>query len=261
MRARRQEVRDQRVHRRRRRFTAVAVVLTVGAAAWFGYHSALADIDELVVIGNATVDADEVVAASGLVRGQPLLDWRDEERRRAVESIGWVRSARIERDLAAATVTITIEERTPLAVIARPDGRWVVVDHDGVALEISDERAVIAEVGEAPEVVAIEQPELLGLEPIEPGERFDHRARGVLDVVAAIPDGLVTRVRAVEVVDDRLVVHLVPRGVARFGRPEQIDAKLRSLQTVLAQVDLTDLCAVDLQVPSAPVVDRSAPCT
>ncbi len=47
----------------------------------------------------------------------------------------------------------------------------------------------------------------------------------------------------------------------RFGNTDRLTAKLRSLETVLARVDLSCLELLDLRAPTSPVLTRREPCS
>jgi hypothetical protein len=58
-----------------------------------------------------------------------------------------------------------------------------------------------------------------------------------------------------------LVATLIQGGEVRFGDGRQLDAKARSLRTVLEQVDLTCLAVLDLRLPGSPVLTREEGCS
>ena len=58
-----------------------------------------------------------------------------------------------------------------------------------------------------------------------------------------------------------LVARLVDGGEVRLGDASRLAAKLRSLETVLTQVDLTCLAVVDVRAPGSPVLTREEPCS
>jgi len=47
----------------------------------------------------------------------------------------------------------------------------------------------------------------------------------------------------------------------RFGPATQLDAKVRSLRTVLDQVDLTCAALIDVRSPGSPVLTREEGCS
>jgi hypothetical protein len=57
-----------------------------------------------------------------------------------------------------------------------------------------------------------------------------------------------------------VVLQLVAGGVVRLGAATDLGAKLRAADTVLTDVDVTNLCAVDVRVAAAPSLTRGRPC-
>ncbi|MCB1249030.1 MAG: FtsQ-type POTRA domain-containing protein [Acidimicrobiales bacterium] len=255
---RRAAVAVDRQRRRARRWTALAVVGTVVALGWGLARSPLADIDHLEVRGAPNVGTDAVVRASGLALGQPILAG-DGAAIAGIEALPWVAEATIERDLRHGAVVVDVVERRPTAAVDAGDGTWVLVDDAGVAVERRTDRPTGA-VGVGPSALTIPMVAVRGVAAPEVGSDAADDLRGALDVAEALPPGVATRVDAIVVDGEDLELALRPAGRVRVGRATEIDAKVRSLQAVLAQVDLTDLCAVDLRVPGSPVVDRSQPC-
>ncbi len=255
---RREAVAIDRQRRRARRWTALAVVGTVVALGWGLARSPVADIDHLEVRGAPNVGTAAVLSASGLTLGQPILAG-DGAAIAGIEALPWVADATIERDLRHGAVVVDVVERRPVAAVDAGDGTWVLVDDAGVAVERRTDRPTGA-VGVGPSTLTIPMVAVRGVDAPEVGAGASNDLRGALDVAEALPPGVATRVDAIVVDGEDLELALRPAGHVRVGRATEIDAKVRSLQAVLAQVDLTDLCAVDLRVPGSPVVDRSQPC-
>ena len=83
---------------------------------------------------------------------------------------------------------------------------------------------------------------------------------GALAVAVALPAGLRTRVGAIDVVGDEVTLALRPSGRARIGTVDKLDLKMRTMLTLFGQVDLTQLCVMDVSVPANPVLTRQDPC-
>ncbi|MGV3758018.1 MAG: hypothetical protein ACO1PW_00555, partial [Actinomycetota bacterium] len=60
---------------------------------------------------------------------------------------------------------------------------------------------------------------------------------------------------------DGLVATLGGGASVRSGPAARLEAKLRSLNTVLGQVDLTCLAEIDLRLPGSPVLTREEGCS
>jgi hypothetical protein len=53
-----------------------------------------------------------------------------------------------------------------------------------------------------------------------------------------------------------IALKLDPRGIVRFGGADQVAAKVRAIETVLASLDTSDLAVLDVRLPSSPVLTR-----
>lgn len=101
-----------------------------------GLASTFADaglrVDEIYLQGRDNESAARISAALGIRRGDPLLTVDIDAARRRLESLGWVRSASVERQFPNA-VRIRILERKPLALWQRGN-ELVLVDEEGVTI-------------------------------------------------------------------------------------------------------------------------------
>lgn len=257
LRARRIEVRRREGRRRLRRLIALVVASALLAAAWGVTRSPLLDVDHVAVVGSVRTDAEAVVAAAAIERGTALLDVDLEAAAARVATLPWIRTAQVDRSWRG-TITVTITERAPVAVVVGPDGgRWLV-DAEG---------AVLAPDGGGTDLLAVE-----GLQPPAPGRVLEP----VPEAALALADSLAPRIRelvaAVVVTPDGAIeLRLHPRpgerdaeGAARveggrvlLGDGRALADKVHSLTTVLDQVDLVDLAILDVRVPSNPVVTRT----
>lgn len=243
-------IRDRRIAvrreegRRRLRILAVsggAVVLA--ATGWLVTRSPLLDVDRIEVRGARHTTAAEVVGASGVGRGDAMVDLREQAVAARVERLPWVASVAV-RQRWPGTVVMTVRERTPVTALPAAGGAWALADASGRVLAW----------GPPP----VDLPTLLGL-PLAPaaGEVLPAGAGGALRVASSLPTELRGRVVSVTVLEGGdLELGLAPRGVARFGPVDQLEEKLVSLTTVLDRVDLARLAVVDVRVPSAPTVVR-----
>ena len=100
---------------------------------------------------------------------------------------------------------------------------------------------------------------------LEPGAVLE--APELLAVAAALPAELVPAVAEVRTgeADGEVQLGLVDGGVARLGPVAggggELGDKIVAVVTVLAQVDTGCLAVLDVRVPSAPAVTRSAGCS
>lgn len=246
IRARRIEVRRQRGRRRLRLLLGLTValgLLGLGLAAAF---SALLDVDALVVRGAQRTAPDDIVAASGVVTGDPLVTLDGDGAARAIEQLPWVASASLGRAVDG-TVTIEVVERVPVATLPVSNGGWVAVDAEGRQLALVDTPGP-----EELVMVGVEASGVVG-EPVGVG------AQSVLRLVAALTPAVREAVSAIGLDGDDLVLDLARGARVRLGEPARLDEKLVALETVLSRVDLRCLGELDLTVPSAPALTRVSP--
>jgi hypothetical protein len=93
-----------------------------------------------------------------------------------------------------------------------------------------------------------------------PGAQLGADATDVLGLagrLAAVVPGSIS----VVAVGEGLTATLSQGGEVRFGDASRLTAKLRSLETVLQQVDLVCLDQLDLRAPGNPVLTRRAGCS
>lgn len=244
IRARRREVQRTNGRRRLRRVVDLLVVLSVVLVFVGALRSPLLDVDQVVVTGARESGRDAVVAAAGVNVGDQLMDVRLGSAGRGVTELPWVADVTVSRSIDG-VVRLEVDERTPVAAVASGTDR-LLVDAAGRVLGPGPRSA---------EYVTIEGPET----PVA-GEYLPGRFADVLAVAAALSPEL-----------QQAIDHLVPGpsitavlrsgGTVELGPPTRLSAKLRSLITVLDQVDLTCLATIDLRAPGSPVLTRALGCS
>lgn len=240
---------DAERRRMRRRFGAGAlVVVSLVGVAWLAVHSSALDVDAIEVTGGVQLGADEVVAASAIATGDALLRLDTDGAARAVETLAWVDSATVTRSLLDGTVRIEVTERVPVAAIPIDGGGAVaLVDPSGMVLAPWPDTAGL--------------PVVADVVPGRPGERLAPVDRGAVAVAAALPPGLASRVVAVRPgADGGVELELRGAGRARLGDPDDLEVKVRTLQTVLATVDLTCVATIDVASGETAVLTRGESC-
>jgi cell division protein FtsQ len=233
--ARRESVRLDRSRRRNRVLAAVAALLAVVGVLWLISRTAMLDVDQIQVSGASRLQIDEVVAASGLSVGQPLLGLDTGAAADRLEQQPWIRSALVERSWNG-DIAITIVERLPVGVVLTEEGNAQLVDETG---------ALLGEVSEGD-----------GALP-----RIANLTEGTLELASLLPAGV--RSRVIEVRSDeesRLLLSLRPAGTVEFGPADALPEKVAALVTVMGQVDQRDLCTIRVITPDTPVVTRTPIC-
>jgi len=233
IRARRRQVAQEQV-RRRRRVTLSALGLVLLLAGAYGVsRTPLFLVDEVRVSGVSGVRAEEVREVAAIGRGTNLLDIDIDAVTTRVEDLPWVKDAVVRRLPTA--VELRVVPRTAAAVVRLARAAWVV-DPDGWMLAG----------GSPAELVRIDAPNAV-LPSV--GERIaDRGVRNALRVHAALPDALRRTVDRYEAPSDRgLRLHLrapaaagatdaAERGVwVRFGLAQRVEAKARVIGLLLDQ--------------------------
>ena len=231
---------------RRRRMMPWAIascaLLAVGAIAIGLSYTPLVAARTLSVRGERHLTEGQILRIARLGEGTNLIhaDLAGAETR--LERNPWVAIATVERDLPH-TLRISVTERTPLAVTARPNGALAFVATDGTmmgsAAEGSPLPAIVATDGELP----------------APAEVLRTGAA----VVDAMPVALQRRTGSISVVPDGSVaVETLTHIVVTYGDGAQLEAKGQTLEAVLdwSEREGVALAAVDVTVPGAPTARR-----
>lgn len=244
IRRRRIEVRRHEGRRRLRVLVLVMVVVLLTVSGWMALRSPVLDIDAVEVEGAARTPAELVRRTAGVPDGAPMIDIDEARAARLLEALPWVEEATVERRWPG-TVQIEITERKAQAVVGREAGGWELLDRRGRVLEVVPDRpaGLLPIVGIGPSG---------GPGSVAPG------SDGALAVVAAVSPSLASRVEAVAVIEGGdIELRLKPQGTVRFGPPSDIEPKLRTIETVLARVDLQRLEQLDVRLPASPVLTRA----
>jgi cell division protein FtsQ len=223
--------------RRRRLAVVVGIVGVLAALAWGVSVSPLLDVDHVRVRGLDHLTAAEVERAARIHPGDAMA-WLDPSRSvRGIEALPYVRRAQVARQWPD-TVRITVRERTPVAWVEAPGGKWVV-DGTGRVLESA---------AASPQGL----PQLLGTQSVPPvggtiAPRDGARAAGGLSGFVA------GGTASVEVTDHGVVLHLLAGPEIRLGAPTQVAVKVRAALAVLEALAGTEVHYVDVSVPTNPV--------
>jgi hypothetical protein len=262
---RRAQVERDSKRRRRNQLLGGAAVLGLVAASIAALRSPLLDVDEIQVVGAEVTPVAEVVAASGILVGQQLLDVDGQAAARRLEELPWVRRARVGRAWPGA-VRISVVERAPVARVAAADGGWFLADANG---------RLLARLPEAdPALVEVD-----GIVPVgaTAGQQLADWATGAVGLIDRFPEKVAARALGIRFVGDererqvQLLLRpevvagdeeeLPPAVVVEFGPVgEDAVAKLEALETVLDEVDGRCAATIDVAVATSPRVTRVEGC-
>ncbi len=243
LRARRIEVQRSEGRRRLRALVALVIVTIVAGGAAVISQSSLADVDAVVVEGARLSDPEDVVLASGITVGEPLIDLDAADVVASVETLPWVLGASVERRMNG-EVVVAIEERLPRVVLGTEDGGFVLVDERGRQLE--------RVAGRAPEFVPIAGIVANG----EVGQPAPPETSAIVSVLDQLTPTIAAVVTQIIIDEGTLYLELAPAGRVKLGDDSSLAAKIVSLETMLAHADLRCLWEIDVRVPSAPALTR-----
>ena len=248
MRARRIAVQRGMGRRRLQRIVDVSLLTVVALGFLLALRTPLLDVDAVEVSGNERTTPEEVVEAAGIARGDQLIDLDLHAAGESVAALPWVLRAELHRGIDGAVV-VDVTERIPVAVVGE-GAEALLVDAEGRAL--------------GPAFGDAATPTLIGIGGIggglEPGEFLGEDAADALAVATRLGGSLGLGLRLT--VEDGRLAGVVDPGIAVvFGDASQLDAKVRSLRTVLEQVDLTCAATIDLRSPGSPVLTREEACS
>lgn len=230
--------------RRRLRFLLLAggVALAV-AVAYLVTRSPLLDVDRVDLRGAGNTTLADVEWAAGLAGKPQLADLDPAVAAARLERLPWVQEATVVRHWPG-TVQVDLVERVPAATVPAAAGGWAVVDREG---------RVLTTAAEPPPGLA----QLAAAPAPAPGGEVAPDVRGALLVLDALPPSLSERVNGLTVNGDGTVeVHAPGLPLIRFGPPTQVRPKLVALATLVARTDLRGVDAIDVRVPTAPVLTR-----
>jgi cell division protein FtsQ len=143
------------------------------------------------------------------------------------------------------TVEVTLVERTPMATLPAEGGGWATVDATGRVLADTPEPAPgLTQLGATPAP--------------PPGGQVPAHVQGGLAVLDALPPSLSQRVNGLTIAEDGGIdVHAVGLPIIHFGPPTAVRSKLVALTTLVARTNLKGVKAIDVRVPTAPVLTRA----
>lgn len=221
------------------------VVVAVAAVFAGALRSPLLDVDQVIVTGAGESGRDAVIGAAGIELGDQLMDVRLRAAGARVTTLPWVADVAVHRSIDG-VVRLEVTERNPVAVIRAGRDRLLV---DAVG-------RILGPAAADGQLTAIELPGGAG----RAGEYLPADLAGVLMVAAALTPELH---RAIDrlVPGPSITALLRTGGEVVVGPPTRLSAKLRSLSTVVDQVDLACLATIDVRAPGSPVLTRVPGCS
>jgi cell division protein FtsQ len=247
LRARRIAVRRDEGRRRLHRVIALAVVAVAVVLGIAVTQSPLLDVDRITVAGATHTPPDVIRSASEIHTHQAMTSVDLDRARQGILALPWVQSVSVARKWPS-SIRVVVTERDPVAVVPAGQNAFAVVDRTGRVLDI----------GPAPTPGLVV---LMGVPPAgAPGTNLAPEADDALSVATALLPPLVPKVAAVVAAPDGVELQLAAGGKVRLGPATDVLAKLVAADTVLTQVDVKQLCLLDVRVASAPSLTQGGTC-
>lgn len=196
-------------------------------------------VEFIDIIGRNHTSDTALLSALKIQKGMPILDLDLQALQNAVETIGWVRAARIERHLPQ-KLRVILDERRPMALHQRDSGH-VLIDRTGA-------------------VIAGADPSKFAHLPVVSGQNAPEQAARLLDALKTEPE-LYSDVWAIQLVSGRRWdVHL--RSGIAIRLPERDPGLAWSRLARIEQssnITARDVSAIDLRIPDQLIVEPNIP--
>jgi cell division protein FtsQ len=212
----------------------------VALLAWLLLAGPVLVVRAVQVDGLATLPAEQVQEAAGIVAGTPLLRVDVDAAEARVAQLPPIASVEVTRNWPA-SVVITVVERVPVAVVGDP-GRRFLVDAEGVLFDTVT--------GSAPDGV-------VPLDVATPGPDDDATRAGIA-AVGSLPADVREQVTgAAATSPDDISLTLTDGTVVRWGDASNSDEKSAALVGLLEQIEdggLEPAGTIDVSTPAAVVL-------
>ena len=239
---------------RRRRwwigFGALAGTVLLVFGGWAMLHSSVFSVRTVHVTGASSLVHDPVVSASGITNGRPLISIDTAAAATSVEAIPFVKTATVTLRWPS-TVTIAITMRTPVAYVAT-GGRFARIDATGRVLARSPNPPTKF----APIPLAMD---VVGVSPRQPGSWLPNKAAPAVKVAAKVPPAFRGQVaKVVGNADGTVTLQMTSPVTIELGTADKLHAKFSDVAAIIAGTSLHAGDVVDVSVPQASTITRSA---
>lgn len=207
-----------RAKRWRAAFFVLAGAGILGAVAWALLGSRFLVVRAITVTGTHLVSPAQVIAAAHVPAGTPLIRVDPAQVAARVETITQVDSAQVSKQWPDG-LAITVRERVPVMSVRMADGKYDLVDHDGVIV-----------VPEAARPAAMPV-----LQTTVPGAnlRGNPGVATAAQVLTGLPPWLSRQVSSVAVSGPTVTLYLTGSRTVIWGGPDRAGVKARELAIVM----------------------------
>ena len=195
-------------------YSVVGIVLVGVLAVLLLLTSPLLSIRNIQVEGAVYTNQSRLDEVLVQLKGDAILTADLHGATRQIESIPWVRKARVSMHLPS-TIVVQVDERQPVAFFRAVDGFIRVIDREGRILDVIE--------GDP-----IDYTRIIGSGPnVAPGEFVGQPFLGALQLLGALPVSLADRlVSATVSPEGEISLQLTPNLLIIFGQPTDFQVKL-----------------------------------
>ena len=230
---------------RRRIVWVLGLLLLVGGGLWAVYLSPFLDVDEIRLSGIANASTERISGITDNLIGDPMARIDIEGTSDQIRELPWVKEVKIKRSWWGGDISVSVIERTPVAVQAIADG-FALVSREGKILQN------VSEAGGFPVIEGVANVEGW-LNEAEPALETAEQLGSAQDLAG--------QVRAIVATESgEVFLDLIGGGWVRIGDSRELPEKLRSVRTVLQEVGVRCDQMLDVRSPLAPAMTSQHNC-
>ncbi|MCL5057198.1 MAG: FtsQ-type POTRA domain-containing protein [Actinobacteria bacterium] len=191
------------------------------AAAYILARSSLFEVREIEVLGNASLNRDQIVSISGLNPGENIFRINLQAAAEKLRVIPMIKNVDMTRRLPS-TVQIKVEERKPVALLPVEAG-FIQIDDEGVYIQKGD-------IGQdqLPVVTGVQFPA-----PVPGGRIVSENLDSALAVVRGVPAQLLPQLSEINTEGGQAVIYTLDGIRCRLGVAQDLEQKGEVLMKVL----------------------------
>ena len=248
---RRRAVRSQAA--RSHRTAALAAIATAAAltGTWWAFTGPAVAIRHVAINGYGRDDANVLAAYVQRAAGRAtMLSLPTDEIRRELGRFAWVSDVHVQRDWPA-SIVVTITQVRPAAVAIPAQGRLGLLSPSGRLLAGVPASGIPQNL---PQIGVASLPKLLGDALPDPDERNSIATLAALRGVGGV------HVRRLQVRDGGVTAVLDSGMSLRLGSPDELEAKMTAIRTVLPKIPLNERVAgryLDVRFPRFAAVGKA----
>ena len=230
---------------RRRIIWMLGLLLLVGGGLWGVYFSPFLDVDEIRFSGIANASTERISGITDDLIGDPMVRIDIEGISDQIRKLPWVKEVKIKRSWWGGDISVSVIERTPVAVQAIADG-FALVSREGKILQNVSEAGVF--------------PVIEGVANVEGWLNEAEPALETAEQLGSTRD-LAGQVRAIVASESgEVFLDLIGGGWVRLGDSRELPEKLRSVRTVLQEVEVRCDQMLDVRSPLVPAMTSGHNC-